>query len=61
MAAKMRKWLKNKPGGIHRVLHLAAALRHQRGLAGAARDYDKAYAYLRSRIRFMDYVQYRKS
>ncbi len=58
--AKMRRWLKNKPGGINRVLHSAAALRHQRGLAGATRDYDKAYNYLRSRIRFMDYVQYRK-
>ncbi len=58
--AKMRKWLKNKAGGINRVLHSAAALRHQHGLVGAARDYDKAYAYLRSRIRFMNYIEYRK-
>jgi len=58
-AAKMRKWLKYKPGGINRVLHSAAALRHRRGLAGLERDYDRAYDYLRTRIRFLDYVRYR--
>ena len=59
-AAKMRRWLKQKRGGINRVLHSAAAIRHQNGLVGSADEYDQAYEYLRSRIRFMDYVQYRK-
>jgi len=58
-AAKMRKWLKYKPGGINRVLHSAAALRHRRGLAGLERDYEKAYDYLRTRIQFLDYLRYR--
>jgi len=58
-AAKMRKWLKYMPGGINRVLHSAAALRHRRGLAGLARDYDRAYDYLRARIPHLDYVRYR--
>lgn len=58
-AAKMRKTLKDKQGGIHRVLHSAAALRHHRRLAGKKSDYQAAYNYLRSRIRFMDYARYR--
>jgi len=59
-AAKMRRWLKHKPRGIHRVLHSAAALRERRGLAGSAKDYDKAYRYLTRRIRYLDYYTYRK-
>lgn len=58
-AAKMRKWLKNKPGGINRVLHSAAAVRHKRGLVGTMRDYDQAYNYLRGHMSFMDYADYR--
>ena len=59
-AAKMRRWLKHKPRGIHRVLHSAAALRKRRGLVGSAKDYDKAYGYLTRRIKFLDYCTYRK-
>lgn len=59
-AAKMRKWLKHKRQGIHRVLHSAAALRHRRGLVGSLAEYNKAYNYLRSRIPFLDYVDYRR-
>ena len=59
-AVKMRRWLKHKRGGINRVLHSAAAIRHQYGLVGLADEYDPAYEYLRSRIQFMDYVEYRK-
>lgn len=59
-AAKMRRWLKNKPRGIYRVLHSAAALYHRKGLEGSVADYEKAYNYLRTRIQFLDYVDYRK-
>lgn len=58
-AAKMRKCLKNKPGGINRVLHSAAAVRHKRGLMGTTRAYEQAYNYLRGHMPFMDYVDYR--
>lgn len=59
-AAKMRHWLKNKPKGIHRVLHSAAALRSLRGLAGPAGDFNDAYNYLRKRIAHLDYHGYRR-
>jgi hypothetical protein len=59
-AAKVRKWLRDKPKGIHRVLHSAAALRHRHGLAGAADAFDKAYDYLSSRIAHLDYHGYRR-
>lgn len=62
-AAKMRKWLRDKPKGIHRVLHSAAALRHRRGLAataGAAGAFEEAYAYLSKRIAHLDYHGYRR-
>jgi len=57
---KMCRWLKTKPRGIFRVLHSAAALRRRRVLRGAKREqYRAAYNYLRKRIRFLDYRQYR--
>jgi len=59
-AAKMRRWLKQKPRGIHRVLHSAAALRRRRGLKGTARAFNKAYRYLSKRIRYLDYPDYRR-
>jgi len=62
-AAKMRRWLKHKPKGIHRVLHSAAALWHRRGMAagaGEAGAYRKAYDYLSTRIAHLDYHGYRK-
>lgn len=59
-AAKMRRWLKDKPKGIHRVLHSAAALRQRRGLTGLASAFDDAYAYLSKRIAFLDYHGYRR-
>lgn len=59
-AAKMRRWLKHKPKGIHRVLHSAAALRHLRGLKGLASTFDDAYNYLSKRIAFLDYPGYRR-
>lgn len=59
-AAKMRHWLKHKPNGIYRVLHSAAALRDRRQLVGFAETYDKAYAYLRRRIRHLNYHGCRK-
>jgi hypothetical protein len=59
-ARKMRGWLKERPRGIYRVLHSAAALRHRRMMLGKRREqYREAYNYLRKRIRFLDYRQYR--
>lgn len=60
-ARKMGRWLKDKPRGIYRVLHSAAALRNRRIIVGAAKQkqYRDAYAYLRKRIRWLDYVGYR--
>jgi hypothetical protein len=61
-ARKMRRWLKEKPRGIYRVLHSAAALRRRRIIAAAAKreQYRSAYAYLRKRMRWLDYSGYRR-
>jgi len=58
---KMRQWLRDKPRGLGRVLHSAAAL-HARWELSAAEEktYAKAYAYLSKRRQFMDYAGYRK-
>ena len=58
--AKMRRWLKDKPGGIHRVLRSAGALRTIRGLVGVDKDYQDAYAFLRKHARWMDYAGRRR-
>jgi hypothetical protein len=43
------------------VLHSAAAIRPWRIVVGAKRQqYNNAYNYLRKRIRFLDYCQYRR-
>jgi hypothetical protein len=61
-ARKMCRWLKTKPRGIFRVLHSAAAIRQRRIVVGAKRkQYVSAYNYLRRRIRFLDYSQYRRN
>ena len=60
-AGKMCRWLKEEPRGIYRVLHSAAAIRRRRIVVGAKRkQYRAAYAYLRKRIRFLDYGRYRR-
>lgn len=59
-AAKMRRWLKQKPGGIHRVLRSAGALRTIRGLVGEDKDYQIAYDFLRKHARWMDYAGRRR-
>jgi hypothetical protein len=59
-AAKMRRWLKDKPGGIHRVLRSAGALRTIRGLVGEDKDYHDAYAFLRKHAHWMDYAGRRR-
>lgn len=59
-AAKMRSCLKEKPGGVFRVLRSAGALRSIRGLIGEEGDYDTAYAYLRRHARSMDYSTCRR-
>ncbi|MFN2638218.1 MAG: hypothetical protein ABR585_14470 [Gemmatimonadaceae bacterium] len=58
-ARKMQKWLL-KPGGVNRVLHSAAALRDLYHLRGAKlQDFGKAYRYLRDRMPYMRYAEYR--
>lgn len=56
-AAKMRKVLKEKEGGVFRVLRSAGQLRAIRGLVGEETDYDSAYHYLRDRAKWMNYAQ----
>src|SRR4051812_8246208 len=61
-ARKVRRWLKEEPRGIYRVLHSAAALRRRRIITSAAKreQYRSAYAYLRKRMRWLDYRGYRR-
>jgi hypothetical protein len=61
-ARKMGRWLKEKPRGIYRVLHSAAAIRRRRIIVSAAKrdQYRTAYAYLRERMRRLDYSGYRR-
>jgi hypothetical protein len=61
-ARKMCRWLKRKPRGIYRVLHSAAAIRRRRIIMTSAKreQYRTAYAYLRKRMRWLDYAGYRR-
>jgi hypothetical protein len=60
-AAKMRHWLRHKPGGIQRVLYSAAALRARYELTAAEeKAYDRAWGYLQKRKRQMDYAGYKR-
>jgi hypothetical protein len=58
-ARKMQKWLL-KPNGTYRVLHSAAALRQQHKLRRQKlADFNRAYRYVRDRMRYMRYAEYR--
>jgi hypothetical protein len=59
-AAKMRKVLRDKPGGVGRVLHSAGALRARLGLDGTKKEFDKAANYLRRFAKHLTYERYRK-
>ena len=59
-AAKMRRWLKEKPGGVYRVLRSAGALPSIRGLVGDESDYDDGSGYLRRHAGSMDYRRLRR-
>jgi hypothetical protein len=59
-AAKMRRWLKDKPGGIHRVLRSAGALKTIRGVVGTDKGYQDAYNYLRRHAPWMNYAERRR-
>ena len=59
-ARKMRRWLKTKPNGAYRVLHSAAALKDLHGLSGAAKQFADAYRYIKDRLGYLDYVDYRR-
>jgi hypothetical protein len=57
---KMQKWLL-KPAGVNRVLHSAAAFRDLHGLRGKKlQDFGRAYRYLRDRIAYLNYAEYRR-
>ena len=58
-ARKMQRWLL-KPGGVNRVLHSAAALRDLYRVRGKKQqEFQRAYRYLRDRMQFMHYAEYR--
>ena len=59
-AAKQRRVLKEKPGGVFRVLRSAGALLTHRDLMGKEDAYWSAYYYLRDRTSKMDYSTYRR-
>jgi len=59
-AAKMRHTLKEKRGGVFRVLRSAGQLRAIRGLVGEESDYDSAYNYLRGHSPGMNYAERRR-
>jgi hypothetical protein len=59
-ARKMLKWLL-KDGGVNRVLHSVAAYRKLVDLKGnKLQELQKAYRYLRNRMRWMRYAEYRR-
>jgi hypothetical protein len=58
-AVKMLKWLL-LPGGVNRVLHSATAHQWRLGLRGKKKkEFEKAYNYLRKRMKYLRYAQYR--
>ena len=59
-AAKQRRVLKEKSGGVFRVLRSAGALLTIRGLVGLEETYWQAYRYLRERASKMNYRTYRR-
>ena len=60
-AAKMRRWLRDKPHGIFRVLHSAAAHAARWELSAEEQQaYQEAYQYLKARMGLMDYCSYRR-
>ena len=59
-ARKMQKLLL-KPGGVGRVLHSAAALRHRLTPTGKRlTDFKRAYRYLQTRRKHLRYAEYRR-
>lgn len=59
-ARRMQKWLK-EPDGARRVLRSAAALCQREQLQGQrAEDYQRAYNYLRKRLGYVRYGEYRR-
>jgi hypothetical protein len=59
-AERMRKLLQ-KPNGPFRVLHAAAAMRARRVMKASARkDFQRAYNYLRTRAKYLQYAEYRR-
>lgn len=59
-ARKMQKWML-KPGGVNRVLHSAAAFQKMYELKGEKRkEFRTAYQYLRRRMKYMRYAEYKR-
>jgi len=59
-AAKMRRLLKEKSGGVFRVLRSAGQLRSIRDLAGEESDYQSAHNYLSRHSAWMNYSERRR-
>jgi len=60
-ARKMCRWLKSKPNAVSRILHSAAAIRSRRVIPDQSKAYRDAYGYLRTHIKHLDYVRYRRN
>lgn len=60
-ASKMRRWLRDKPRGVCRVLYSAGALESFRELTRSeTKAYEAAWSYLSERKQHMDYAGYRR-
>jgi hypothetical protein len=59
-AAKQRRVLRDKPGGVARVLASARALRQRRGLTGSGQEFAQAANYLRKYAHHMRYAEARR-
>ena len=58
---KMRRWMKEKPNGVFRVLHSAAKYHSELKLSREAEEkYAQAYNYLNNHRLSMDYCRYRR-
>ncbi|TWT38927.1 hypothetical protein Enr8_06210 [Blastopirellula retiformator] len=60
-AAKQRRVLREKLGGVTRVIQSAAQQKRRRGLTGTKKDYDSAIGYLKNYREHMDFATCRRA
>ena len=58
-AEKQRRTMRDKPGGVQRVISRAAQQKRRHGLKGTKKDYASATGYLRKYRRHMDFAERR--